>query len=187
MHVQFELTREDVIDANRRCLARSEAVESWRLKGLLYTVVISWLFTFLLFTVLQLIVAGAVLGLVAAVISGFIYPSSHRSRLEGRLRELYRESFGDMESFPCEVEVAPVGVWVRQMNTQVTQEWEGVRGVEEVGGCIDILTHAGGFVVVPDRAFSTEGERRKFIELVQGYIELAGAEATDPNAQLTRG
>jgi hypothetical protein len=37
MHVQFEFTREDMIDTSKRFMMRSEAVRSWHLKGLLYT------------------------------------------------------------------------------------------------------------------------------------------------------
>lgn len=154
---------------------------------MLYTVVLSWLLTFLLFFFLQLPIVGAVLGLVAAAISGLIYPSSHRSGVERRLRQLHQEAFGDAGPFVCEVEVSPVGVWVRQMNTQITHEWESIKGVEEMGDGIDIITRTGGCIVVRDRAFSSPDERRKFIELVQGYVELSSADDSDHDAQLTRG
>src|SRR5947207_14717343 len=81
MHVQFEFTQEDMFDASRRSLARSEAVRSWRLKGLLYTAVFSWLLVFLFFFLLQQPVKGAVVGLIAAVISVSFTPAHVEAEL----------------------------------------------------------------------------------------------------------
>ena len=36
MHVEFEYTREDVVDATQRFLARSKVVRSWKTNGILW-------------------------------------------------------------------------------------------------------------------------------------------------------
>jgi hypothetical protein len=119
------------------------------------------------------------------VISGLLYPSSHRSGVEKRLRELHREKLGGSGPFVCEVELTPVGVWVRQLNTQVTHEWESVKEIQETADSVDIITRHGGGVVVRNRAFKSDEERRKFIELAQGYIEISRVDDSDHDKQLT--
>lgn len=184
MHLQFEFTQADIIDASRRCLARSEAVRAWRMKGLLVSAGLSWLLTFLFFfLVVQRTLAGVAAGLLAGLVTGLLYPGSHRRGVERRLRALYRESHGDdVGPFLCEMELSPVGLWVRQMNTQVTYEWESVESIEEAADGVDVLTRGGGCVVVRDSAFGSPDERWRFIELARGYVELAGAGRGDAGA-----
>ena len=174
-----------MIDTSKRFLARSEAARSWRWKGLLYTAAFTWGAVFLFFlVVVSSPVKGALIGLLAAIISGVLYPGSAQRGLENRLRELHQEKFGDTETFICEVELTPIGVWVKQMNTQITYEWESVEAIEETADSIDIITKPGD-VSVQDRAFSTAEERRKFIELAQGYLGLARISDSERNTQLT--
>jgi hypothetical protein len=183
MHVKFEFTQEDMVDTARRCIAHSEAATRWRLKGWLGTIVLAWLGTFIVLSLLQRPLLGAIVGLPAAMISGLLYPELHRRGVEKRLREFHREKFGDAGPFVCEVEVGPVGVWVRQFNTTATHEWESIEGVEDARGGIEILTSGGGLVLVRDRAFHSPEERRRFLELARGYFALAGG--GDPDARLT--
>ena len=187
MHVQFEFTQQDMIDTSKRFMARSEAARAWRLRGLLYTAALTWgaVFLFFLFVVSSP-VKGALLGLLAAIISGVLYPGSSQRGLENRLREFHQEKFGDTDAFICEVELTPIGVWVKQMNTQITHEWESVEEIEETADSVDIVTKLGG-VSVRDRAFSTAEERKKFIELAQGYLELSRISDSERNSQLTSG
>jgi hypothetical protein len=177
MHLQFEFTREDMIDAARRGLARSEAVRAWRTKGLLISVGLSWLIVFLFFLlVLRNAPGGVLAGLLAGLATGLLYPGSHRRGIERRLRAFYRENYGDdVGPFLCEVEVGPVGLWVRELNTQYTHEWESVERVEETADGVDVIIRRGGFIVVRDRAFGSPEERRRFVELARSYIALAGA------------
>lgn len=183
MHVQFEFTQEDLIDVSRRSLERSEAVRSWRLKGLLYSMVVCGGAAFLPLFLMGHPVEGAIVGLIGAVVMGFLYPGWNRSNTEKRLRQLIEEKFGDEGSFLCEVEISPVGVWVRQLNTQVTHEWESVERIEETADSVDIITRSGS-VVVRNRAFDSAEERGQFIELAQGYLELTSAGRADHDEQL---
>ncbi len=74
------------------------------------------------------------------------------------------------------MEISPIGIWVRQSNTQVTHEWESVEGIEESADSVDIIKRGGSLaVVVRNRAFASAEERSKFIELAQGYLELVSA------------
>jgi hypothetical protein len=185
MHVQFEFTQEDSIDATQRFLARSEIVRSWRLKGMLFTAVLAWLLVFIVFLRASMPVYGVVFGLTAAVISGLIYPSLYKSGVERRLRKLHEEKFGASDIFICEVEITPIGVWVRQTNKQITYEWESVEEIKETEDSLDIFTRDGGGVIVRKRAFASAAEQRQFKELAQSYLELCRIGNPEAAPQLT--
>jgi hypothetical protein len=115
-----------------------------------------------------------------------MYPGSAQRKLENRLREFHQEKFGDADTYICEVELTPIGVWVKQMNTQITHEWESVEEIEETVDGVDIITRLGG-VSVQNEAFSTAEERRRFIELALGYLELTRIGDSEPSTPLTSG
>jgi hypothetical protein len=187
MHVQFEFTLEDMIDTSKRFLARSEVVRAWRLKSLLYAAVFTWGAVFLCFLfIVKSPLKGAIIGLLAAVIIGFLYPRFDRSGVESRLRELHREAYGEADTYICEVELTPNGILVKQMNTETSHEWESVEEIKETTDSVDIFCRNGG-VVVRDRAFVTVEERREFIELAESYVELSRSSDSKHNRQFTNG
>src|SRR5438046_251285 len=129
MHVQFEFTQDDVIGASERFSARSKVVRSWRWKGLISSAFMAWLLVFAIFFTAPL--KGMIAGLIGALIAVLIYPTMHKRGVEKRMRSLLREKLGNTSSFTCEVELTPVGVWVRQLNKQVMHEWESVEEIIE--------------------------------------------------------
>ena len=183
MHIQFEFTQDDLIDVSKRFLARSKVVRSWRWKGLLSTAFLAWLLVFMFF--FSTPIKGIIVGLVAAAIAALIYPSTHKRGVEKRLRKLHQEKLGDAISFICEVELTPVGVWVRQLNKQIMHEWESVEEIKESDDSIDIFTREGGGVIVRKRAFKSSEEQKQFIELAQSYLELCRVGNSNGTPQLT--
>ena len=145
MRVQFEFTQDDLIDASKRFSARLKAVRSFQWTGLLATSFLTWLlvFVFLYRTPVQ----GAIIGLMAAAISAALFPRSNRRTVEKRMRKVAREIFGDANSFLCEVELRPDGVWVRSMNRQTLFEWASEEEVKETSDSVDIFTREGSGVV----------------------------------------
>jgi hypothetical protein len=183
MHVQFEFTQEALIDVSDRLLARSKVVRVCRWKGLLYTAFLAWLLVFLFFSNTPL--KGLIVGLVAALVSALIFPSVHKSGVEKRLRRFHQEKLGDANSFICEVELTPVGVWVRQMNKQIMHEWESVEEIKESEDSVDIFTREGGGVIVRKRAFKSSEDLEQFIGLAQSYLEVCRVGGSDGAPQLT--
>jgi hypothetical protein len=168
MRVQFEFTQADLIDASKRFSARLKAVRSFQWTGLLATSFLTWLlvFVFLYRTPVQ----GAIIGLLAAAISAALFPGSNRRTVEKRMRKVSREIFGDTNSFLCEVELKPDGVWVRSMNRQTLFEWPSVEEIKETSDSVDIFTKEGSGVVVRNRAFTSPEERAEFIELARARL-----------------
>ena len=174
MHVKFEFTPEDQIDASRRFLARSRVIASWRWQGLGYTALFTWLLVFSFYTYLFSSPAvAALIGVGGAGLAALIYPSSHKRAVDKRLRKLHQEQFGDADKFLCEVELTSEGVGIKQMNRRVIHEWESVAEIKETDDSIDIFTHDGCGVIVRDRAFATDAERREFLELARAFVNSA--------------
>ena len=170
MRIQFDYTREDMVDASMRFLARSKTVRSTRWQGLLWTAILAWLLVFALFGAS---IKGGLIGLPAALISALIYPSIHRQSVRKRLRKFCKERFGDMNSFVCEVELTPNGIWMQATNTQATAEWKDVEEIVVTEDSVDIFARQAGGVIVRNRAFKSAEERQQFIDLARSYLESA--------------
>ena len=72
--------------------------------------------------------------------------------------------------YVCEVELRPEGLWLRQMDKQTIYEWKSLEAVEETADSVDIFSRDGGGAVVRNRAFSSETDRSKFIELLRSGL-----------------
>ena len=77
MRVEFEFTQKDLVDASKRFMARSKVVRSWRWKDLATAAILSWGIVFAVFWTVPF--KGAVIGLLASLITALIYPSFYRS------------------------------------------------------------------------------------------------------------
>lgn len=185
MHVRFEATEDELLDATQRFLARSKVVRSWRWKDLVAASFIAGLIPFILF--FSRPATAIICGVLAALICAAYYPFSHRRTVNKRLRNFIRETLGARVPFICEVELTPVGVWVRQLNTQITYEWESVAEIKEAEDSVEIFTREGSGVIVRKRAFESLQEQKRFIEIAEGYLELARINDNGNKAQLASG
>lgn len=170
MRVQFDYTQEDMVDASMRFLARSKTFRLTRWQGLVWTAILTWLLVFALFGAS---IKGGSIGLLAALIAALIYPSMYRRSARKRMRMFCREKFGDMNSFICEVELTPNGIWTQSTNTQTTSEWRNVEEILVTEDSVDIFARQAGGVIVRNRAFKSAEERLQFVELARSYLESA--------------
>ena len=168
MQVQFEFTQEDLVDATQRCLARSKVVRSGRLKGMLSIAVLAWLIVFTLS--FRTPAKGAILGLIAAVVSALFYPTLHKRAVEKRLRKFHSEKLGNKTSFLCEVELTPAGFSVKSMDRETKYEWKSVEEINDTQDSVDIFTSDGSGVIVRNRAFASAADRMRFIELASASL-----------------
>jgi hypothetical protein len=168
MRVQFEFTRDDLIDASRRFSARSKVVRSWKWYGMFYAAIFAWLLGFAFFY--QTPFKGALIGLAAAFGTALVYPALYKSGMEKRLRKLHREILGNENSFVCEVELTQAGFSVSQINRQIKYEWQAVEEIKETRESVDIFTRDGGGVIIRNRAFQSAADRMRFIELASSFL-----------------
>jgi hypothetical protein len=172
MHVQFEFTKDDLVDASERILARSRNIRAEKRKAAFYLALWTWLIVFAIF--FEYPAWGAMVSLGAALIMVAAYPSLYKANLRKRLRALHRERYGekleDVNLPVCEVELTPIGVWTRQGGVQIIREWENVEEIKETSDSIDIFDKDGSGVIVRKRAFHSQSEQRQFVELARQYF-----------------
>ena len=168
MYVKFEFTQEDMVDASKRFLNRRNAGRSRGWQSSLYSAISVGVIMF--FVLRSSPTIGLLLGLVAAGIIILISPKLEKSGLEDRLRKAVAEIMQGPGPYVCEVEIRSEGVWLRQMNKQTIFEWQAVEAIEETSDSVDIFTRDGAGVVVRNRAFASEGERRQFIEIARSTL-----------------
>jgi hypothetical protein len=170
MRVRFNYTQDDLADCSRRIMARSKVARSWRWHGIAGAGLLTGLIAFVpLYWVPRV---GAVVGVLAAVFGALYAAVSHKQRVEGRLRRVFKEQFGDENDFVCEVEVAPSALLIKDRTTQITWEWKEVEEIVVTGDSVDIFTRSGG-VIVRNRAFKSPDEQKQFVALAQGYVDVA--------------
>lgn len=178
MRVQFEFTRADLIDASKRFSARSKVIRSWKWQGVFYSALFTWLlvFAFLFRTPLK----GALIALAAAGGAALTYPYFHKTGTEKRLRKLHQEILGNENSFVCEVELTETGFSINQTNRQIKYDWQTVHEISETNDSVDIFTRDGGGVIVRNRAFQSDADRRKFVDLANGFLNQSRGKLVGP-------
>lgn len=175
MRVQFEFTREDLVDATQRLIAHRKKRKSDILQGSLSTAFALGLIVF--FVLRKNPTPGLLGGLIAAGIILVLYPNWQRRNLEDRLHKIVGEMMAAPGPYVCEVELRPEGLWLRQMDKQTTYEWKSLESIEETPDSVDIFSHDGGGVVVRNRAFSSAAERSRFVQLIRSNLTQAKAPA----------
>lgn len=168
MYVQFEFTREDLVDASKRLLNRQNQKRPSVWKSSLFSAFSVAVIIYFMFRHDPKI--GLLLSLVVAGIIIFISPKLEKSGLDDRLQRVVAEMMPDNGPYICEVEIRSEGVWLRQMNKQIIFEWPSVEAIEDTADSIDIFTRDGGGVVVRNRAFASEDERGQFIEVARSRL-----------------
>jgi YcxB-like protein len=167
MHVQFEYTQADLVDANKRLLRRSNLLLAGSWKDSIYYTLIACGIVYLIWR------KDPTLGLAVGLVAGLVvilYPKLQKSAIDGKLREIAAKVMAEPGPHVCEVELRPEGVWARQTNKQIIYEWKIVEAVEEVDDTVTIYAQDGGGVVIRNRAFKTEDQRSRFLELARSGV-----------------
>jgi hypothetical protein len=178
MHVEFEFTRDDLIDASRRFFGRGKVANSEMWKTAVYCGIILGVAVFFLFR--HTPGRGLTLGLVVAGIMILCYPLLHKKGINDRLRRIAKEIMPGRGPYICEVEIRPEGIWVRQMNRQITYEWLIIDTIDDSGDAVNIFSSDGGGVVVRERAFASKAEQARFVELARAAQMKARSEEARP-------
>ncbi|HEY0350182.1 MAG TPA: YcxB family protein [Pyrinomonadaceae bacterium] len=167
MRVQFNYEQKDMVDAALRFLRRSKAVRSWRWKGTILITLFYWLVIYVIFvSFLHNPYLAVIEAVLVAVMVAALYPRWHERATEKRLRRFYKESYGDINIFHCEVELTPQEIRIDGDNTRTVYEWKLVDEIVSTDDSVDIFTRRGG-VIVRNRAFESPEERQRFIELAR--------------------
>jgi|SRR5215831_17450117 len=171
MKVQFVQSQEEIVDATMRFYARSKVVSEMQQNNVFWMALVAGL---LLFALFRFSGKGLIGGMIAAMICILAGPWYYRYAQRKSVGKVLRESYGDENEFVCTVELLPEGLKTNSINIESIAPWETLE-VVTTSDSVDIFSRRGG-VVVRNRAFSSNEERDRFIDLVRSSINRARGE-----------
>src|SRR5688572_7593420 len=100
MRVQFSYDQEEMVDASIRFLRRSKTIRSARWRAMIFINLLCWGLAYVVFILLLKNPYLAVMTIIVSTLLGFVmYPSLHEHEIRKRLRKLYKEQYGEQNSF----------------------------------------------------------------------------------------
>ena len=135
-----------------------------------WSLVLTWGIVFLIFrnAFIKAVLAASVAALIAVLLTRLFQPVI----IQRRLRKFVREKHGSEDAFPCDVELTPAAILIRDCATQTTLKWETVEEISVTSDSVDIFARQGG-VIIRDRAFASAAEKSEFVKMAQGYLAAA--------------
>ena len=169
MKVKFDFTLADLVDAAERGTAHSKLVRAWRWREMVFTAVLGGV-------IMYVLRSGShdtklVWAVIGAIIAAAIYSFSARWSRKGRLRKLFRERFGGEGPYPFEIELTPAAFVTTQAGTRSEHAWSTIVEVKDSPDAIDFVARGAGIIVVRNRAFRSDKDRREFLELARKFAK----------------
>jgi hypothetical protein len=106
---------------------------------------------------------------VVGVGCGGLYGAYHNQHVRLNYRKLIQEMYGGAEQIRCEFELTDDGLSGKSVHSQMSFPWSRLTRVADVPGSIE-LWFDPGLVVIRDRAFQTQEERRNFLDSVREHL-----------------
>jgi hypothetical protein len=174
--VEFDTTLDDFVDANIRMAGRTK---TFRRQRTLYQWFTGTFFAAALIASLVMrslttglpvpgtmwaVIVG--LGLILGVLAGYGSRRYFDWRVRRYYRRICRDLLQDASSMRFELELREAGVWTRCRGIETSFAWSRLTNIIDAADSIE-LWFDPGLVVVRNRAFATEGERREFLNLAR--------------------
>jgi hypothetical protein len=164
--VSFDATLDELVDVVLRYQNATKVAQSWRrtamfssgaVIGVLFLLVSSPVWrqgrgVFILFVV----------GLLLAVLVGFLAGRAHDHSQMRRVRQYLVEQLRGARTVRCEIELRPSGVWIQQDNVEMLFKWGDVVAIEDGAAGVELFLK-NSLVIARGRAFSTASERDIFL------------------------
>jgi hypothetical protein len=104
--------------------------------------------------------------LVVGIGFGALYGYYHNWHVRRRYRQVVNEMYGGVEQIRCEFELTDDGLSGKSMHSEISFPWSRLTRVADLPGSIELWFNPG-LVVIRDRAFQTQEERRNFLGVVR--------------------
>lgn len=88
-----------------------------------------------------------------------------------RLKKYYQELISDQWPIHLEIELNENGVVARERDATTEIKWARFAKVEENNRSVEFTTKEGRLIVVRERAFKSEEEKRQFIHFAKQHIQ----------------
>jgi len=172
MHVTFNYSQEDLVDATMRFAARSKTLRNMRRRQLFWGAVwlLALVMVFLKFSIMLMITA-ALAALIVISMSPYMYDRRYRKNL----RAFYKEKFGEENEFTCQVELLSEGMKTSCADHVTLTKWEDIEEIVPTSDSVDIFGRKDRGCIVRNRGFASAEERQRFIETAASYLSRAQA------------
>ena len=100
---------------------------------------------------------------------GALYGIYHNQHVRRSYRKLIKEMYGGVEQIRCEFELTDEGLSGKSVHSEMSFPWSRLARVADLQGSIE-LWFDPGLVVIRDRAFQTQEERRNFLDAVMHHL-----------------
>lgn len=168
MKIRFEFSAADVADAALRIANRSQTVRDSRWHAAAsWSALLSTVLFFLLDGSLRARAAFSVLFCIALF---FLFIHLWRASPSSIYLKYYREQFGGDGPFLCEIEITADGITTIQGGAETRRTWSAVKVIIETPDSLEFVWHAGGLLVVRDRAFETPELRLTFLQTARKFL-----------------
>jgi hypothetical protein len=171
----FDATLDEVIDANMRLVQHTVAYQHQR-KGYQWVtglcaaggVAVGILRGHQLPSYAMLAIAFCA-ALVLGVGFGTLYGHYHDWHVRRGYRRLVDEMYGGAKIIRCDFELTEDGLCGKSVHSETSFPWSRLTRVADLPGSIE-LWFSPGLVVIRDRAFQTQEERREFLAAVSQHL-----------------
>jgi hypothetical protein len=106
------------------------------------------------------------LGLLMGMLAGYVSRRYFDWRVRRHYQRMCRELLKGATTMRFELEFREANVWTRCRDIETSFAWSRLTGITEKSDSIE-LWFDPGLVVVRNRAFATDGERREFLDLAR--------------------
>jgi hypothetical protein len=106
---------------------------------------------------------------VVGIGCGTLYGAYHNQHVRRSYRKLVKEMYGGAEQIRCECELTEDGLSGKSVHSEMSFPWSRLTRVADLRGSIE-LWFDPGLVVIRDRAFQTQEERRSFLDAVRRHL-----------------
>ncbi len=180
MHLEFDSTLDEIVDANMRLAERTNAYRQERRKAqwavaAVYTIA-SMVAVFRGLAHVTPIAAGIALGFAIAsgavgyVVYGRFHDWYARRNCSRMVRELYRG--GDRVG--CAFEVRHDALWTKVKDIETSFPWASLTRVNDASDSIELWFNPG-LAVVRNRAFRSPDERRLFLDQTRSFVAIGSS------------
>ncbi|GMV99964.1 MAG: hypothetical protein AMXMBFR84_11030 [Candidatus Hydrogenedentota bacterium] len=167
MHIQYEMTVDDIVDAQIRSIRRSGVHQQWRVESAVYMAFISALLVLVLVRdpIVVAVFMAVAAGVLGAILQWFVYEGSMRKRMKKYVLEAYKGNAPKL----FQVELRPDAIWTQSGYTQIVFDWRDVNEIVEDEEVIEFLMN-GGYFLVRKARLSSATTAADFVALAKRYL-----------------
>jgi hypothetical protein len=180
VHLEFDSTLNEIVDANMRLAEHSKAYRQERRQAqwavaAVYAIA-STVAVFRGLPHVSPIAAGIALGFasLSGALGYFVYGRFHDWYARRNCTRMVRERYRGCEPVGCAFEVRQDALWTKVKDIETSFPWSSLTRVNDASDSIELWFNPG-LAVVRNRAFRSQDERRVFLDRTRSLVPAASS------------